>query len=914
MDLYMQKRENERMILESGKHSPLIWPTIEENESKFVTDVKLAKDLHTTKFDQLHAYLEKHELYAIEVRLMRERSQDPLALVACPQPQSVPQIEYTVSTFNQRTHFAEFLQIDSGITVPMFRQRDDPIDVINKMMSVLSTVVTSHFPSANNQTVSKAKEEKGCYVVQGKVLLVEAQGNGKVLNEEELPFLANPGIAEGPVTQSIITHNAAYQADDLDAYDSVCDEISTAKAVQTVQDTNSSTQQDALILSVFEQLSNQVTNCNKVNNNNLIANKSLSAELEKHKERVKLLEERQNMDLNTCEKLIIDDIIQEKNAQDDLEQIDPDDLEEMDLKWEMAMLTIRTKRFIKRTGRNLDTNGQKIGFDRSKVECFNCHKNRHFARECRAPKNQEYKGREYGRKTVLVGNLTENDLIAQDGIGGYDWSYQAEEEHPINFALMALTSSGSSSNSDSENQENVRSRSDKGFHAVLPPYTRNYIPPKPDLMFIDEQVKSKSIDVVSTISSSDIKTVESKVESVDVKNKGVCSTYACDKKEVRPVWNNTRRVNHKNFANKITHPHPKRRFVPKAILTKSSKLKTTGTPVKTVRPVNISDSKPIVNYSRPKSNAFKSGYSQAIRPFNKYSAYKKNIFNREVNVVKALACWVWKAKHSSASNTYKKYSYIDAQGRSKYKEYKEKGVIDSGCSRHMTGNKCYLTEYKDYDVDLFPLEMVKVEYLEKFCDMKGIKKEFSVARTPQQNGVAERKNTTLIEAARTILVDSKIVEETLNIRFIKNAHNVKGNGPDWLFDIDFLTISMNKVPVVAGFQINGIARTKDNIVVGQAEKKKDPEQENILIPICITDPLISQDNGGQDDQVTRSELEGLLQQQRQTEHINSPNTVNTVSLPDSTAGPSFVNVASPSPINAAGTRANTNAFEEHPFE
>ncbi|GJX81175.1 hypothetical protein Tco_0329324 [Tanacetum coccineum] len=80
-------------------------------------------------------------------------------------------------------------------------------------------------------------------------------------------------------------------------------------------DTNSFAQQDALILSVFEQLSNQVTNCNKVNNDNLIANESLSAELERYKERVNLLEERQNVDLGTQEKLIIDDIIREKNTQ-----------------------------------------------------------------------------------------------------------------------------------------------------------------------------------------------------------------------------------------------------------------------------------------------------------------------------------------------------------------------------------------------------------------------------------------------------------------------------------------------------------------------------------------------------------------------------------------------------------------------
>ncbi|GJY32719.1 ribonuclease H-like domain-containing protein [Tanacetum coccineum] len=68
---------------------------------------------------------------------------------------------------------------------------------------------------------------------------------------------------------------------------------------------------------------------------------------------------------------------------EDLEQIDADDLEEMDLKWQVAMLTIRVKRFIKITGRKLDLNGKEIvGFDRTKVECYNYHRRGHFAREC----------------------------------------------------------------------------------------------------------------------------------------------------------------------------------------------------------------------------------------------------------------------------------------------------------------------------------------------------------------------------------------------------------------------------------------------------------------------------------------------------------------------------------------------------
>ncbi|GKC70998.1 putative ribonuclease H-like domain-containing protein, partial [Tanacetum coccineum] len=140
---------------------------------------------------------------------------------------------------------------------------------------------------------------------------------------------------------------------------------------------------------------------------------------------------------------------------------------------------------------------------------------------------------------------------------------------------------------------------------------------------------------------------------------------------------------------------------------------------------------------------------------------------------------------------------------------------------------------------------------------------------------------------------------------------MKGNGPDWLFDVDSLTISMNYMPVVAGNQTNGIAGTRDNIVTSQAEKKTEPKQEFILIPFCITDPLISQDKDGEDDQATRSEFERPLQQEKQTVHPNSTSSINTVSKPVSADGPSFTNDDPSSPVNAA---ESSNAFEEHLFE
>ncbi|GKA67988.1 hypothetical protein Tco_0767905 [Tanacetum coccineum] len=159
---------------------------------------------------------------------------------------------------------------------------------------------------------------------------------------------------------------------------------------------------------------------------------------------------------------------------EDLEQIDTDDLEEIDLKWQVAMLTIRVKRFLKKTGRNLNFNGKEtVGFDKTKVECYNYHKIGQFARECRAPRNHGNRNRDASGRIVPVETLV-NALVVQDGIGGYDWSYQAEEG-PTDFTLMSHLSLGSSSSSSSNtkltklinSQISVNNKSGFGFDSQM---------------------------------------------------------------------------------------------------------------------------------------------------------------------------------------------------------------------------------------------------------------------------------------------------------------------------------------------------------------------------------------------------------------------------------------------------------------
>nr|GFA07524.1 hypothetical protein [Tanacetum cinerariifolium] len=182
----------------------------------------------------------------------------------------------------------------------------------------------------------------------------------------------------------------------------------------------------------------------------------------------------------------------------DLKQINVDDLEEMDLRWQMAMLTMRARRFLQKTRRNLgDNRVTTMGFDMSKVECYNCHRKGHFARECRSPKDiRRTVAVEPQRRHISVDTSRSNSLVSQCyGIGSYDWSYQAEEE-PANFALMAIPSSSSASDNKVKSCSKACSKAYDELHSEYDKLTIDFRKSQFDVLSYQEALESVKASLV----------------------------------------------------------------------------------------------------------------------------------------------------------------------------------------------------------------------------------------------------------------------------------------------------------------------------------------------------------------------------------------------------------------------------------
>ncbi|GKC74773.1 ribonuclease H-like domain-containing protein, partial [Tanacetum coccineum] len=137
------------------------------------------------------------------------------------------------------------------------------------------------------------------------------------------------------------------------------------------------------------------------------------------------------------------DVNTANTAYEDLEQIHEDDLEAMDLKWQLSLLSMRAKRYFQRTGKKIFINANDTaGYDKFQVERFNCHKMGHFARECRASRQQDgqFRNQDNTRKQGNNKDTSSKAMLAIDGVG-FDWSDMAEEQVQTNMALMAFSDS-----------------------------------------------------------------------------------------------------------------------------------------------------------------------------------------------------------------------------------------------------------------------------------------------------------------------------------------------------------------------------------------------------------------------------------------------------------------------------------------
>ncbi|GJR14784.1 putative ribonuclease H-like domain-containing protein [Tanacetum coccineum] len=317
-------------------------------------------------------------------------------------------------------------------------------------------------------------------------------------------------------------------------------------------------------------------------------------------------------------------------------------------------------------------------------------------RECSAPKNQGNRNGDAPRRVVPV-ETPINALVVQDGID---------------------------CDTDSDNDSVFRPKSDQ----TKLKFTKiNFVKSDKNVKSVNKENTHRQVDFNHLIKDCDFHD-KKMVEKSVLNNKG----RETGQKEIRPVWNNAQRVNHQN---KLTHPHPKRKFVPTNVLTKSGQVPVNtakqsspraATSISTARPVNTAAPKPKVNDALPTTYSYFKTHSPVKMAFNQKSAAKTNKFNEKVNtarvnnvttvgpkavvsaavgngenVVKSSACWIWRPTRNvidhtskdSGSYMLKRFDYVDLQGRLK----SDQGIFDSGYFRHMIGNKSFLTDYQKID-------------------------------------------------------------------------------------------------------------------------------------------------------------------------------------------------------------------------
>nr|GFA48218.1 hypothetical protein [Tanacetum cinerariifolium] len=428
---------------------------------------------------------------------------------------------------------------------------------------------------------------------------------------------------------------------------------------------------------------------------------------------------------------------------EDINQIYEDDMEEMDIKWNMALLSMRADKFWKRNGKKIIIQGSDAeGFDKSKVECFNCHKMGHFTRECRAPISQERGRKESYRQGSKVEEKTRKALMAIDGVG-WDWSYMANqgEGHALELEELKLEKDGldekladllkALKNLDNliESQRSDKVKEGVEYNAVPRPAADLYLSPKKDLSwtglpeFVDDTVTdySRPSPTVASTSAKGQNKDSSTSEDVTspntpkpfvkfVKPKDSQSESETNKQETpkKPQVKYAKQYRHSNKKPNVKGNQrnwnnlKSYQLGPEFVLNKKAcyncgdfshltndcRKRPHGAPMRTphrsvghrphrasMRPSNRSAGhrpygpsmnpiRPNMNGARPNESFFIQAPSYETKPFLKSS------------VVKTQYRALWGSSHNN----------ID-----------DKGYWDSSCSRHMTRNISYLSDFEPFD-------------------------------------------------------------------------------------------------------------------------------------------------------------------------------------------------------------------------
>nr|GEU69257.1 hypothetical protein [Tanacetum cinerariifolium] len=518
--------------------------------------------------------------------------------------------------------------------------------------------------------------------------------------------------------------------------------------------------------------------------------------------------------------------------------IDEDDIEKMDIKWNMPLLSMRADRFWKKTGKQISIQGTNVAaFDRLKVECFNCHKIGYFAREYRAPRSQNRGRRENYRQGSKVEELAPKALMAINEVG-WDWSYMANEDK--NHALVAdeeaLTEYALMTKTSSEN-ETGESASTISSKLVI-----NFV------KAVDRPIEIKT-NKVETIKKRAVKYAKLYIKtskSANVRGQRIIIliqmtgniSYLSDYEPFdggyvsfgqggcKITGKGTIKIDKLEFENAYFLKDLKYNLfnVSQICDNKNSVLFTNSECIVLGRDFKLKDDTNVL--------------LRTHRQHNMYSIDLNNIVPH-----KDLTCLVAKASLDESIIWHRRLGHLNFKTMNKLvrhnlvkglpSKYFKNDHIYTAClkeKQHKVSCKSNLENSVSKPIhtlhmDLFgPTSVSSLNHkwyclvvtddfsrnkeMNDFCSIKGIKREFSNARTPQQNRVVERRNKTLIEAARTILADAKLL-----VTFWAKAVNTGC----YVQNRVLVNKSQNKTPyelfnvVIAGKSSSNFLGTKDAV-------------------------------------------------------------------------------------------------------